>query len=466
MPETVIELDLSSPWEPPEHPAPRRRLRARWVAVCAVLAVASGVLAAAGPRPRTGPLYMIDDRVRGVTVAGDKLIVERFQQSVTDPRIEGRRRSDGALLWAVQGSLEQHPVVAGAGALILVHYGIEDRGFSSTITVLDPDTGRQLWTRQNSAFVGSRDGLVVVQEMGAPEKVVDLPVGEERDPAVNHAADVPPLPLRVLDERTGTTVWEMTPPDGAVLDFRWDGRFPVGRVTGVDQLETSGLLTRRDIRTGAVRSTVQLRWSGRPAMFSTTAGWQVVPGRVPDRAVVYPDGQRGGIVFDLADGRSLFPTDVAIYDGLYPCAAGLYCSTTDRGLAAYDSTTGKPAWRLAGFTEIVASVGDRLVVSTYDYSSARPAPLGIADARTGALVTDLDGWRLIREASGERILVWRAADPVTGILGELDPVTGRVAVFGRAGEWYGPPECSAGRDTLACLMVGRMTVWQLPARRG
>lgn len=470
MAETVIELDLSSPWEPPEPPrAPLRfRLRTRWVAALTVLAVASVVLAAAGPRPRTGPLYRVEGQVRSVLVAGDMLIVSRFQQAVSDPRIEGRRRSDGTVLWSVPADMQQQYVAVNTHVLLVVQHSSPNRGYTSTLTAIDLATGRQLWTRPRVALIGTGGGLVVVEEIIEQARIVENAAGEEpSDPAVNDAGDPQPRHLLVLGERTGALVWELTGPPGAAIDLTWDGPYPIGRVTGVDQLDPSGLVTRRDIRTGAVVSTHQLDWAGIPAMFSTDGAWLIGAAAADPaqaRIVVYPDGERGGLVFALADGRRLFRTDVAIYDGLFPCAANLFCTTTEHGIAAYDGSTGGALWRLDGYMQVVASEGDRLVVSTYEQPGTMSGRLGIADARTGALTADLAGWRLIEGASAERILLWRAVDGRTAILGELDPATGRITVFGRPGGWYGPPECSAGVDTLACVMVGDLTVWHLPAR--
>ncbi|MFF5226813.1 PQQ-binding-like beta-propeller repeat protein [Dactylosporangium sp. NPDC000521] len=467
MAETVIELDLSSPWEPPEVPTPRRRLRTRWVAVGAVLAAALGSLAAAGPAPRVSPLYRIQDQVRGVTVFGDLLFVDRFQRSVSDPRIEAHRRSDGAQLWDFPITPQQQPAAVSAGALVLTRFSDEEAVFNSTLTVIDSATGRQLWTRQNTALVGTRDNLVVVEQLSIEQRKIVVYTPEAApDPSVNHAGERSPRHLLVLDERTGAPVWELVAPAGALLDYSWDGRYPTGRVTGVDQLDPSGLVTHRDIRTGAVLTTVQLAWSGVPAMYSSGAGWQFVPAAIPHRATVYPDGERGGIVFDLADGRALFRTDVSIYDGLYPCTASLFCASTEHGLVAYDSTTGAPRWRLDRYRDVIGGAGDRLVVSVFEQVPSDQTPLGVVDARTGAVVADLTGWRLIREASSQRLLVWRPIDPRNALLGQLDPATGHVTVFGRAGNWYGTPECSADGDTLACVMVGELTVWRLPPRPG
>jgi hypothetical protein len=353
----------------------------------------------------------------------------------------------------------------GDRVLVMIRHSEADRGYTSTLTGLDLATGRQLWTRPRSALVGTAGGRLVVEDMPDPGKIIEFVEGEELpDPTINDAGDPQPRHVLVLDERTGAPVWELTAPAGTLLDFSRDGQFPAGSVTGVDQLDPSGLVTSRDIHSGAVVATHQLDWSGTAAMFSTGYAWLVGPGQAATRALVYPDGERGGLVFALAGGRRLFRTDVAIYDGLYQCATDLFCTTTEHDIAAYDASTGKSVWRLDGYTQVVATAGDRLVVSTYEQPGSTAGRLGIVDTRTGAVTVDLAGWRLIDGLLADRVLLWRAVDGRTAILGELDPASGRIAVFGKATEWYGPPECSSGGDFLACVMVGQATVWRLPAR--
>ncbi|GAA3188619.1 PQQ-binding-like beta-propeller repeat protein [Dactylosporangium siamense] len=465
MAEPVIELDLSSAWEPPEPPPVLRfRLRSRWVVACAVLAVAAGVLAASGAKPRTGPLYRVDQPVAGVTVAKDLLVVNRQRQPGGDPTIEGRRRSDGKVLWSITTDQEQQFAMLGATALILVRQFNVNRGYTTTLTAVDQATGRQLWTRPRTSVLGTHGGLVVAEEMTDPGRVITVATSETPDLTVNQALSRPARHILVLDERTGEPVWELTAPPGVVLDFTWDGRYPAGQVTGVDQLDPSGLVSSRDIRSGAVGATHQLDWSGTPAAFHIGAGWYAAPRRGAARAVVHPDGQRGGIVFDLAGGRALFSTDASMFAGIYQCAAALFCATSGNGITTYDATTGRPRWHLDRYTEIAAIVGDRFVVGTFEPEGATYGQLAVVDARTGAVTAALGGWRMIVDASAERILLWQPIGPSTAVLGELDVATGGVTVFGRAGNWYGPPQCGAAGDTLACVQLGALSVWRLPAR--
>ena len=230
----MIELDLSSPWEPPEPPrAPLRfRLRTRWLAALTVLAVAAAGLTAAVAKPSTGPLYQIDDQVRTVTVAGDMLIVGRYQQALSGTRIEGRRLSDGEVLWNVPADLQQmymtverdrvlrhDPALAGAS-----------RATPAPSPASTLATGRQLWTRPRSALVGTAGGRLVVEDMPDPGKIIEFVEGEELpDPTINDAGDPQPRHVLVLDERTGAPVWELTAPAGTLLDFSRDGQFPAGR---------------------------------------------------------------------------------------------------------------------------------------------------------------------------------------------------------------------------------------------
>ncbi|MET7425879.1 PQQ-binding-like beta-propeller repeat protein [Dactylosporangium sp. NPDC005555] len=456
MPETVIELDLSVAWEPPEPPAPRRRLRARWVAVAAVLAVTLGVLVSAGPSSGAGLLYTLDQQVLKAQTSGGRLFLARYQGTDPGPMIEAHGLADGGLLWQRPAEVQQQLVVGGPDVVILMSEDRTGRGDSSTLVVLDAATGRELWTRAAVRLDGTADGVVVVEEPLAGEYTVD--VFQDYGPDVNRAGPQPERRILGLSARTGLTAWEITVPQGSEVDFSWSSMYQ-SRLNRLDVLSRTGQLTRWDARTGQVVATHQLTWSGVPAAFN--AGWLDGSGRPADRVVVYPDGRSGSAVYDVPSGRLLFRWPDGSGHALFRCTATLFCSGDDSGLNAVDSTTGERRWHLDGHNMALSFAGERLLAGTYT-DPTEPGLLAVVDSRTGAVAKDLTGWRVL--AAGSRPLLWRAVDKRTALLGELDPATGLVTVFARAGNWFGNPECSVDGSTLACVVVGGLSVWRLPNR--
>lgn len=460
MAETVIELDLSTPWEPP---APRRRLRIRTIALLTVLAVTLGVLVAGGPVSRAGLLYTLDVQVLQADSAGGRLYLARYQGTGPGPVIEARRLSDGALLWEHSTDIQQQLLVLAGGDVVILLS--EDQtgqdGASSTLTAFDAATGRQLWTRSGVTLTGSTPGIVIVQD--ATADLVDIIITDtEYKSGINYASPRPERRIHGLSTRTGSVVWDVTIPTGTQANFSWDHARD-GRLSRFEALSRTGLLTRWDPRTGRTTETNQLDWSGVPARFD--AGRVDGTGRPADRVIVYPDKQRGAVVFDLATGRSLFNWPGDANRNLFPCATGLFCTGTDAGLDAVDTTTGARKWHVDRYNSVFELGGDHLLVGSYGDpgNPGRPGPAAIVDAATGAVVREFSGWNFF--TSGDRPLVWRSTDPRSAVLGELDLVTGLITVFAEAENWYGNPECSTDGDLLACVIVGGLSVWRLPHRR-
>ncbi|MEV4514068.1 PQQ-binding-like beta-propeller repeat protein [Dactylosporangium sp. NPDC049525] len=461
MSETVIELDLSVPWEPPEPPAPRRRLRTRWVAVAAVLAVTLGLLVAGGPRSGAGLLYTIEHQVLRAQVAGGRLYLARYQATGPGPVIEAHRLSDGKLLWEREAELPQQLLVAGPDVVILMSEDRSSSGDSNAFVILDAATGKELWSRAGVRFDGTNPAVVVVEDAQDEPVGMIYQFGDDDDAGVNHAFVQPQRRIRGLALRTGATVWDVTVPEGSDVNFSWENPFQ-SRLNRFDVLSRTGQLTRHDARTGAMTETHQLDWSGASAMFS--AGWLDGSGRPADRIVVYPDGQRGADVYDLGTGRLLFRWPGARTSGLFRCTATLFCAGGDDGLDAVDSTTGERRWHVEEHEVVVGFAGVRLLLGAYrEPSSLQPGQLGIVDSRTGTVVKKLTGWNVL--TGGDQPVLWRPLDTRTALLGRLDPSTGLVTVFARATDWFGNPECSVDNGALACVVVGGLSVWRLPNPR-
>ncbi|GAB3872901.1 PQQ-binding-like beta-propeller repeat protein [Dactylosporangium cerinum] len=463
MTDSVIELDLSTPWEPPEPPAPQRRLQARWVAAAVVLAVTLGVLVAAGPRPDGGRLYSVQVQVLQAQVSNGRLIVARYQPTAPGPMIEARRASDGSLLWEHSAGLQLQMAVAGPDVVLLLSESNMGDGVSNGLVVLDAATGKELWSRPRIGIQGTNAEVVVVEEVRSTTQTIIMDVPDQ-EPGVNYARTKPERRFFGLAARTGAVVWDVTIPAGHDVDLGWASPYE-SRLVGFDELGPTGQLTRRDARTGAVTETHQLDVSGTSAMLGS--GWLDSSGPANNRLVVYPGGERGADVYDLATGRKLFRWAGDNGGGsLFRCTDRFFCAGDDTGLTAVDSTTGKPRWHLDGPVVVAGFAGERLLIGTFSQASSqmaalRPTLTGIVDSRTGTVVKKLADWRVLN-TDGSRPLVWRPVDERTAILGELDPATGTVAVFATAENWFGDPMCSVDGRFLACLVGGELSVWRLP----
>jgi outer membrane protein assembly factor BamB len=455
--EAVIDLDPSSPWEPP---APRVR-RARWVAVAAVLAVTLGMLGAGGRRPGADLLYTVDSQVLQALTAGGRLYLARYQDSAPGPMIEARRLSDGRLLWEHPGEVDQQLVTAGDGVVVLLGEARPDGRVSTALTVLDAATGTELWSRSRVTYNGTAAGVVIVEEeRDGPGQVT---VVADRSPDVNLFDGLADQRFLGLSDRTGSAAWDITVPAGTAVSFNRtnDAAGRLVRLTRFDVLDTAGQLTRRDTTTGKVIETSQLDRSG-----TVSAMYGRWINGTADQVVVYPpDGHSDPMVFDTRTGRPLFPWPVEPGPALFRCTQTLFCATTEDGMQAVDSVTGERRWYLAGRDTVIASIDERLVVGSYrEGSTVEPEDIAVVDSRTGALVRDLPGWRVLAGGS-ERPLVWRAVDGRAAVLGELDPRTGLIAVDVRPDDWSGSPACSVDANALACVAVGgRLSVWRLPSR--
>lgn len=462
--ETVIELDISAPWQPPEPPAPRRRLQARWVAVATVLAVTLGVLVAGGPRSGAGLLYSLDFQVLRAQTSGGRLFLARYQTAAPGPMIEARRASDGALLWEHSAEVQQQMFVAGPDVLILMSAERTSDGDSGALVVLDAATGRELWSRPGTLLTGTKSDVVIVEdarEVLAPTFTV---IDPDQDPGINRVGTQPPRRFLGLSVRTGATVWDVTVAQGQEVDLDWVDPF-LSRLDRIDVLSRSGQLTRRDARTGAVTATYQLDWSGAAEMLSSSRADG--SGRVTDRVVLYPDGQRGAMVYDLATGRLLFRWVGEDGRGLFRCTDRLFCTADNDGLLAVDSATGERRWHLDGPRMVIGFGSERLLIGGFGENGVRQLTAsGIVDGRTGTVIKQLTDWQLLNVGGGggDRPLVWRPVDKRTAVLGELDPMTGTVLTFATAEAWFGNPECSGNGTILACVVVGGLSVWRLPNR--
>ena len=264
-----------------------------------------------------------------------------------------------------------------------------------------------------------------------------------------------------LDERTGRTLWRVDVPAGSLADFTWRQGDPY-RLQSFTELSPSGLLQVRGIGSGAVLERHQLDWSGTISTYSDEDAGASGPGQV----VVYTAGQVGAEVFDRATGARLWGWTGALHSGLFRCSPGRFCSTGESGIDSIDAGTGRVVWHLDGFNSVEWLDEHTVVLGSYAQGTPESDVLLVADPQTGRIRRRLSGWQAVNNPAGRRAIVWRPLDDRSALLGTLDPRTGNVAVFGRAGGWFGRPECVIAAGSMACVLVGALSVWRLPPAAG
>ncbi|UWP85193.1 PQQ-like beta-propeller repeat protein [Dactylosporangium fulvum] len=462
----MIELDPSTPWEPPEaSPPPRVPARRRWIALAAVGLITAGMLVAAVPRVSTEPVFTVDDfRVLSVQAGGGRLILGRLQPEGGGTQVEVLSLRDGTRLWSMALDVDQHLTFLTDNVMSLVTE--VPTGPANTLTVLDAATGEQLWQRTQVVCFGRVAGRILVEDVaGVAEESPAVEVPPSGETSVNPALEQRGRRYLVLDERTGATVWEIRVPKGSAAEFSW-----VGDSAGpafMSELSPTGLLQIRDLGTGAVIATHQLDWSGTISSLTIGDSFLESGAALPEQVLIAKAGERGTDVFDRGTGRLLWHWQAERSDARggghpYPCATDLLCVRDESGLTFIDPRTGERLWRVDRYNSVMGRDGDTVVANAWATPGNAELPIAAFDARTGRVVRKLEGWRFIETVPGGRLVMWKPVDVRRAVLSVVDPRSGRVVVFGKAEGWYGIPECHQQRNMLACLVNGALLVWKLP----
>ncbi|MFG2037000.1 PQQ-binding-like beta-propeller repeat protein [Dactylosporangium sp. NPDC048998] len=459
MPEAIIELDISTPWEPVPRPAGRWRRR-RWGLGALVLAAAASLLTT-GAAPRDlEPLYSTDFQVLSFQAAGGRFLVSRYQAGGGQPVIEALDARLGTVLWRrTTENDEAFVTLTERIALVQIERADEDGEYAGRLVALDAATGAQLWERPRARIAGLAGGRVLANDLAWPDEPegFDPAYGNPDDPAVA----LPLLPHHVryvaLEPETGAEAWRAESPPGTVpslffSDYPW--------VTRLSELDAAGVLRERDLATGAVTGTYRLDWSG--AIAGHQAG-------TPGQEVVWRAGGTGADVYDRASGRLLWhrPGPAPAYNGPYPCLGDRYCLFYEDGTDVLDAATGARLWRADGYTSMLDAATGRLLLYREVAGEFRPVDVAAFDARTGAVAWHQRGWLLasgyvMRMGAARDYFVWRPVGNTDAVIGRLDPRGGTVEVIGRAANFYGTPVCAATAGRLACLAIGVLHVWALP----
>ncbi|MEU8656761.1 PQQ-binding-like beta-propeller repeat protein [Actinoplanes philippinensis] len=445
----LIELDLDAP---PDRLAGRRvpppwRYRPLGLALAVLLTLgAAGAVAPGGTfwRPlgvipavpgAESTIQMAGGRVFTVVLAGQSRTLTAW-----DPQPSPHR------LWSaempVSATFDPAKGVFGAvrvqrvGDLLLVGAGLSS-------TVLDPGTGRILWTTPNRITPLAGGLAVLTDRIFRPGTLYDQ---ESGDPGMLYfSADgrphvEPPVrtEVRGLDLATGGVLWTVTP-GGSVTAEAAGGDGPAAvLVTASDRLSL------HDARTGAT-----LRETGLPKEAGSGPGTSDVLGDVA--LIGYPEaGIQVG--YDVRTLRPLWTRDLHT-DGEPEDCAGLLCAGGDGEVRVLDRRTGQVTWSAPAATQLAPRAGGVLM--------SRPdgeGPERLVDTATGAPRVDLSGWTGEVEAFGSHdLLLWR--DERTGVraFGAVLPGATEVRYLGTAEGMGG--ECGADDRYVVCRDVRGLRVW-------
>ncbi|MFI5907429.1 PQQ-binding-like beta-propeller repeat protein [Dactylosporangium sp. NPDC051541] len=463
MPDAIIELDVSAPWEPPEQPgsvtARRQRRWRRAALAIAVFAAAALLPGGAADGHGYDPLYTAEFQVLAVDAVAGRIVVHRYAAVGSDPVAEALDAATGRVLWSRPGrSDESYTGLTERVALVQTERTDTSGVYTGFLLGVDAATGRDRWRRDNVRLVGLAAGAtVVVQEPAWPDEDdgYDQSYGNPDDASVA----LPPLPHHErylgLDESTGAPKWSIDLPPGTLPRFDYRD-YP--RISGFAELAPDGSLRVRDLATGAVTEEHRLALGGVVAQHY--AG-------LPGQEVVLAAGRDGASVYDWATGRRLWRWTGALpaYNGPVPCLRERYCVFGDDDTAVLDGASGSVLWRVRGYTALLRDLGDRLLMFRQVANEFHPDDVAAFDGATGDVLWHRQGWFLASGYFFPRALgsyVWKPTSNTDAVVGELDVADGSIRVIGRAPDFYGTPQCTATATRVACLAVGVLYVWRRP----
>src|SRR5690348_3700688 len=227
---TVIELDISQPWQPPELGRLGRPLRpvARWVAVALVGILALGLLVTAQRQVSLAPRLVVEGTgvQWALASAADIFVLHQPNQGVAE--LEAYRLTDGSLLWSKAFGVTTSMLFADGRSVVL-----SGALGATSVVGLDPATGEVRWRRSGFNPGQSTNTVVVVEEAGGD--------------------DDPSRRLFGLDPATGDQLWSLTTEADANHAYLGgpDNNLLV-------ELTDLGALRLFDLDTGDLRSSVQL----------------------------------------------------------------------------------------------------------------------------------------------------------------------------------------------------------------
>jgi outer membrane protein assembly factor BamB len=442
----LIELDVSSPWEPPEQERPRRR-QTRWIAGALVLAALLAGLGRATVAASVHPLVALNnDGIMDYRVAGNTLYVLRTAAELPPGgrrfRLEAHPIRPGGARWShdLPGA---EAIIAVAQGRVIVPFDDDPAVGTPILVALDAATGAEVWHRAGYTswfWRTTGDNPVMTAVAAGAQPNVD---------------DQPPAEVKMvgLDVRTGDEAWHLDPRPGVVRQSELDG----DAIRTAD-LAPDGTLTVYDDRTGAVTRTARLLDPGAIGGFDLHGNWLLAYQNGPG-------GPQNTSLFDLRTGQRAWQSQDAGQPDphlLYWCGDVL-CSADRTGTVALDPATLNQLWTLPGNTGFAVPPGPDLVSFGAQPSDdgRLPVPAEVLDRATGQVVRRFTGWEVLSADMFPHLVAINRTTAGSAQLGLLDVDTGGVRVFGTITGFYGAPMCDLSGAYVTCKGK-QLVVFEVP----
>jgi outer membrane protein assembly factor BamB len=426
----VIDLGLDR-GEPDTYARPTRPIYPSWFGpmVVAVLVLVCSAASAPPPPPPLSQLLSLQ-----VSPADSYAVTDSGQLlAQTLGTLSSYNLSTGRLNWRSGTTAPTYRLRTTAGVVLLRPWAAGDESTSA----VSESTGAARWRHSGSVMTitGSPALLAVsgVRSLSGSGRRIQGPVES-------------------IDPRTGGTLWQVDVPSTAVL---------MG-VPGADG-QPPGMLLVHDNRTMALHDLATGQVLARAAL--PAAGYAPDNPAVSGGLIVLRHPGAWGQQISAYDPVTLLRRWVRPAGGAIRAAAcgPLTCLVGPYGVRAVDPATGEERWYRPGWQDLEQR-GNLLLA--YASPAGVTDTVGLIDPRTGRVLVDLHGWRVLSDSGGAgRVLVTRAVDAgARTMIAVANP--GAALPRPLADLPPGTGDCQVASDRLICRSTsGQLNVWAYRQKR-
>jgi outer membrane protein assembly factor BamB len=312
-------------------------------------------------------------------------------------------------------------------------------------TVIDPGTGRVLWSTAAPVLDGNGGTGVVQETTFAPNTVYDESSGDPGPlyfslDGIPHTRPPERTVLRGLDLATGRERWRHTERGSVYV-------VPPGPGAAGFVVISADRITMLSADTGTA-----VRYRALPKITADS-----YPDVVGDMVLLPYDGTVRALSLRTFDLMWQHPDRIGLAADRGSCL-DLLCDIERSGITVLDPATGDPRWRTSTESLLFARGPDVL-----EERSAGQSPLAVREAGTGRVRADLTAWDTVAGGEpGDPLLLYRAQPgSARAGVGVLVPGASRVQLLGLTSAPV--RDCSADARYVVCRIDDGVEVWAYQA---